>query len=204
MATKTKPITNNRIADETATLPDAGEILTFDIIGISPLLQNNPAEFIGVADEVGLSKAKKKYNDEEEARARLYTGSSGLYYHPSCAFIRAMLRAVTNMKFGKLAATRCIQGAVFATETESVLLDADGEPLTEYTIDRRSVVIVKNRVLRCRPCFPEWRVRLALEVDRDFLQESHVREALSRAGRIVGIGDYRPDKGGAFGRFRVG
>ncbi len=177
------------------------EIVVFQIVGISPLLQNNPVAFIGApgADLAG----KKTYDDEEEARMRLYLDPDGNHCHPTQAFPRSMAKAVAGKKFGKMFATTAINGAVFITEPFSIIEDEDGNPAKEYTIDRRSVVIGKARVLRCRPCWKNWRMRLALEVDTAILQPSQVSESLALAGRIKGIGDYRPEKGGGFGRFRV-
>lgn len=179
------------------------EIVTFTIVGISPLLQNNPANFIGVTGDAGLGAGKKTYNDEEEAKLRLYLDGDGAYCHPCESFTKAMVKAVAGKKFGKMFATSAIKGSVFITEPFAALLDAKGKPLASYTIDRRPVVVGKARVLRCRPTFKEWRVRLALEVDVAILRREDVKDALALAGRIVGIGDYRPEKGGGFGRFKV-
>lgn len=179
------------------------EIVTFTIIGISPLLQNNPANFIGKGDEDGGLVGKKTYNDEEEARLRLYLDPDGAHCHPCEAFTKAMVKAVAGKKFGKLFATSVIKGAVFITEPFALIEDENGRPATKYTIDRRPVVIGKSRVLRCRPCWKPWRIQVALEVDVAMVRPENVKEALSLAGRIIGIGDYRPEKGGGFGRFKV-
>lgn len=178
------------------------EILTFTIIGISPLLQNNPASFIGQTDEQALG-TKKVYKDEDEAKMRCYLDPDGRFCHPCEAFTKSMVKAVAGKKFGKMFATNAIKGSVFITEPFAILEDDKGKPLTAYTIDRRPVVIGKSRVLRCRPCWSQWRVRLALEVDTAILSQANVKESLGLAGRIIGIGDYRPEKGGGFGRFKV-
>lgn len=179
------------------------EIVVFNVVGISPLLQNNPANFIGVDSDAALGSSKKKYNDEEEARLRVYLDSDGAFCHPCESFTKAMVKAVAGKKFGKMFATSAIKGSVFIAEPFAGLLDAKGKPIKEYTIDRRPVVVGKARVLRCRPCFPKWRVKLALEIDVAILRPEDVKDALALAGRIVGIGDYRPEKGGGFGRFMV-
>lgn len=176
------------------------EIVTFLVKGLSPLLQNNPAEFIGVDDVESLA-AKKEYNDEDEARRRCYMNPDGLYCHPAGSFTKAMMKAVSGKKFGKMFATSAIKGAVFIAEPFSVIEDADGEPHTTYSIDRRSVVIGKSRILRCRPCWHPWQMRVPLEIDTAILTPSQVLESLALAGRIIGIGDYRPEKSGGFGRF---
>jgi len=176
------------------------KIVTFTITGRSPLLQNNPANFIGnsVDEELG---SKKKYNDEEEARLRLYLDADGAFCHPCESFTKAMVKAVAGKKFGKMFATSAIRGAVFIVEPFALILDKDGKNAKTYAIDRRSVVIGKARVLRCRPMWPSWRMEVPLEIDTAILRPEQVEEALNLAGRIIGIGDYRPEKGGGFGRF---
>lgn len=204
---KTTAETNERTGEVLAemAMPAAMkiELMTFKISGISPLLQNNPAPFITSDEETGLSAGKKKYDDEEEARLRLYRDQDGDFAHPCEAFIKAMLRAVTGKKFGKLTATTLFKGAVFLAEPMAKLVDVRGKPLSKYSIDRRPVVVGKARILRCRPSWFPWNVNLVLEVDAAILSEFQVREALALAGRIVGIGDYRPEKSGGYGRFQV-
>lgn len=177
------------------------EIVIFRVSGMSPLLQNNPENFIGVADESGLAAGKKVYNDEDEARLRLYLDPDGNHCHPTVAFTKAMVKAVSGKKFGKVFATAALKGSVFVAEPFCLIEDEKGKPLSKYTIDRRPVIVGKARVLRCRPCWSKWTMRVALEVDTAILDPSQVLDSLSLAGRIIGIGDYRPEKGGGFGRF---
>jgi hypothetical protein len=177
------------------------EIMVFTIVGISPLLQNNPENFIGVKEQD--LAAKKDYDDKEEARQRLYLDADGNHCHPAQAFPKAMVAAVAGKKFGKTFATTAIKGAVFITEPFVAIEDEDGNPAKTYSISRLPVVVGKARVLRCRPCWNKWRIRLPLEIDTAILQRAQVLEALSLSGRIKGIGDYRPEKGGGFGRFSV-
>lgn len=179
------------------------EIVTYHVIGISPLLQNNPAAFIGKEEDSGLTGGKKVYNDVEEAKLRVYLDPEGSFCHPCESFTKAMVKAVAGKKFGKMFATAAIKGSVFITEPFALILDEKGKPAKDYAIDRRPVVIGKSRVLRCRPCFHKWQMKIAFEIDTAIVQPSHVRESLALAGRIIGIGDYRPEKGGGFGRFRV-
>lgn len=171
------------------------EIVVFKIVGTSPLLQNNPANFIGAPDTSALG-AKKVYKDDEEAKLRLYLDGDGRHCHPAESFTRAMIRAAAGKKFGKMFATAALRGAVFITEPFVVI-----ESGSDYGIDRRSVVVGKARVLRCRPVWNKWSMKLPLEVDTAILRPEQVRECLALAGRIIGVGDFRPEKGGGFGRF---
>jgi hypothetical protein len=177
------------------------EIVTFRVVGVSPLLQNNPADFIGkVEGDPGLG-AKKVYDDAEEARRRLYRDADGNCCHLAEAFVKAAVKAVTRLRFGKLAAPAVLRGAVFITETLCVLEDEHGEPLKDYAIDRRSVVVGKARVLRCRPSWMPWRATVAVEVDTALCSPGNVLQAWSLAGRKIGVGDNRPEKGGPNGRY---
>lgn len=178
------------------------EVATFTIIGMSPLLQNNPADFIGKSESSDLAAGKKVYDDEDEAKRRLYLSPDGEVCHPCEAFTKAMVKAVAGKKFGKMFATSAIKGSVFITEPHALIIDEKGKP-AKYHVDRRPVVVGKARILRCRPCFSNWRMKVAFEIDAAILQPSQVKESLALAGRIIGIGDYRPEKGGGFGRFTV-
>lgn len=177
------------------------EIVVFLVRGLSPLLQNNPAAFIGAEEDGGLAAKKKTYDDGEEARLRTYKTPDGLYCHPAEAFTKSMVKAVAGKKFGKMFATSAIKGSVFIAEPYALIEDTDGDPATEYGIDKRPVIVGKARVPRCRPCWNKWQMRVALEVDTAILAPDQVCESLALAGRIIGIGDYRPEKGGGFGRF---
>jgi hypothetical protein len=178
------------------------EITVFKIVGTSPLLQNNPAEFIGKTEGSDLA-AKKNYDDMEEAMLRVYRDGDGNFCHPAEAFLRSMVRAVTGKKFGRVSAPSLIRGAVFLAESMVMLECPDGTPLTTFSIDRRSVVINKRaRVLRCRPVWPEWSLRLPLEINTALVSKENISDALALAGVTVGVGDFRPEKGGGFGRFQ--
>lgn len=194
----------NRISDHL----DAPEIMRPEIVAFtlngfgSPLLQNNPVNFIGKTDDAALA-TKKVYVDEEEAKLRLYLDEHGNHCHPCEAFTKAMVAAVAGKKFGKMFATKAIKGAVFTTERFAILLDDKGKPATKYVIDRRPVVVGSARILRCRPSWMPWKIRLALEIDTAILSPANVKDALALAGRIVGVGDNRPEVGGDCGRFMV-
>ena len=57
--------------------------------------------------------------------------------------------------------------------------------------------------LRYRPQFDEWAVDIELEIDNDLLQVEDILKLVNRAGFGVGIGEWRPEKSGEFGRFEI-
>ena len=68
----------------------------------------------------------------------------------------------------------------------------------EY-LDRRRVVIQRNAITRTRPCFLKgWKAQIDLQIIApEYIDFQLFNEVLSMAGRLIGVGDFRP----TFGRF---
>lgn len=60
-----------------------------------------------------------------------------------------------------------------------------------------------NADLRYRPYYYEWAATTQWELDTDQLQVEDFLTLLDRAGYGVGIHEWRPEKGGEFGRFKI-
>lgn len=67
--------------------------------------------------------------------------------------------------------------------------------------DRRRVVIQRNGVNRVRPAMRVgWRVTFDMMVNLpEYVDRNSLREVIEQAGRLIGIGDFRP----TFGRFGI-
>jgi hypothetical protein len=74
-----------------------------------------------------------------------------------------------------------------------------------WTVDTRAVVIPSTggRILCHRPCFHDWKIKFAVNVDTDMMPVKMVRELLDAAGKRIGLGDFRPARKGPFGKFVV-
>jgi hypothetical protein len=57
------------------------------------------------------------------------------------------------------------------------------------------------KVPRCRPLFLQWRFETSGLLDAEILDFDDFRAVVTVAGQIVGIGDWRPEKGGSYGKF---
>ena len=68
-------------------------------------------------------------------------------------------------------------------------------------VDRRSVKVGASRVIRTRAVFPEWSLTVTAEHDPEVADLFHIRQWVQIAGARIGLGDYRPQRGGLFGRF---
>jgi hypothetical protein len=175
-------------------------VFKFKIVGTSPLLQHSPA---GMKVDSGGLKTKKKYIPEEEAAAGVYRNPKGEIVIPSIAFRSAILAAAKNRKIGKLSARSVIAGSVFPIEEYCPLVHPKtGKQVTKYTVHSCRAVVQRSGVIRSRPKFDDWACDLAVEVDTEMLPNVEiVLELLNLAGKIIGVGDWRPEKLGTFGRF---
>ena len=72
-----------------------------------------------------------------------------------------------------------------------------------YMAMTRSSDIARTPDVRTRAVFPEWACEVEVGFVSTLVKQNQVVNLLAAAGVIVGIGDWRPQKGGAFGRFDV-
>jgi hypothetical protein len=68
-------------------------------------------------------------------------------------------------------------------------------------LDRQRVMVQRNGVTRERPAFlPGWRATFEVQVlTPEYIAPTALLDVLTMAGRLVGIGDYRP----TYGRFQI-
>jgi hypothetical protein len=74
-------------------------------------------------------------------------------------------------------------------------------PVIDFEVDSRPVTIpaTKGRVMRHRARLNEWAVRVMLRINDDLMAEAMVRQLFAEGVQQIGIGDFRPEKGGPFG-----
>jgi hypothetical protein len=74
-------------------------------------------------------------------------------------------------------------------------------PIKDFEVDSRPVVIpsTKGRVIRHRARFNEWSCKIHLRINDSILDEKTVRMLFSEGLQQIGIGDFRPERGGPFG-----
>lgn len=176
-------------------------IVTIRVEGMSPLLMHNPENML--ARDSANAKKKTIPTAEEEAKGGLYRTADDTLYLPTTAFAACARRAAVGRRIGKTAATSVVKGALFPATEITPLLTPDGEPLDEYDIDVRRAVVQRQAVNRARPKFEKWAASVAFDLDEEFLPEPVLRDLLEIGGKTVGVGDFRPECSGPFGRFRL-
>ena len=61
----------------------------------------------------------------------------------------------------------------------------------------------KGRNVLHRPMFQNWKADFEVTFEEEAIEVSVMKELFDIAGRVVGIGDWRPAKKGRFGKFQV-
>ncbi|MBK8508772.1 MAG: hypothetical protein IPL51_09010 [Candidatus Competibacteraceae bacterium] len=185
--------------------------LTIRLIGVAPLLMNadrlcNPLDPATIDHKRLTSKRTKTEDDNLSIAKSSYMGSlycdEGGPYLPTANIRAALVGGAKKSKRG----AQMKSGAMILADRAP--LDYPGPRLpqqleTPAFVDARSVVNPsgKQRIIRYRPRFNQWAVSVAIAYDPKMLDADHLLEALDLAGRYIGVGDYRPEKGGLFGRF---
>lgn len=80
----------------------------------------------------------------------------------------------------------------------------------EWKVDRRKGTLKNSAtpvaVTIIRPRFDNWTCCLTIEVDTNKdtgINIEKIRDLFDKAGKMIGLGDFRPAKNGVFGRFKV-
>lgn len=142
----------------------------------------------------------------EEAEKCAYRHKDGTLYIPGAAFSRLLREAAGGHKArGSRKSMKYVLPTAVRVTDEIVALFEDGEPADDFEVDARPVVIpsTRGRVMRFRPRLEKWQARVAVSVDEDLVDAKFVHQLLEEGGKQIGVGDFRPERGGPFGTFRV-
>ncbi|AMX93640.1 MULTISPECIES: hypothetical protein [Mesorhizobium] len=181
------------------------------IQGITPLLMNRFTEHNEVAVSSGTSVNFKgdRGTPRQQAEPKRYADGDGKLYIPGPNIFACIIAAGTFHKAGKskltTLRTSLIPAGIMVDDLVCNLTDLDGDPLTEWEVDSRSVVIPSTggRIMCHRPRVDVWAAKFTLDVDETMFSPSLVRAVVDDAGKKIGLGDFRPARKGPFGRFVV-
>lgn len=192
------------------------EQLNLHFTGVVPLLMHAPRT-VNPLDEITREIKKytgkrKKTTEDHETIARL-EWEAGLYHDSDIGpylpgvNVEICLRDAAKMTKQGAAVTRSV---VCAVDKVPILYDGprgtNGHGIQEIwdanLKDYRVVGNQQNSVMRCRPCFRpggSWAIDVPLFVEPSIIDPDDLRDIAIRAGKMIGLGDYRP----RFGRFEV-
>lgn len=179
------------------------------LAGIGPLLTHNErlaSKLDPVARQMAAISSKRKKTDDDLAElARLellggvYETDDGLVGIPTWNVFKSFQEGAKLNKLG-----RAFERAVIPMGPDIVPLKHDG-PSTVAAMwdaecfDQRSVKVGTAKITRTRPKFVNWSLDATFALDTEVFRLDEFAMVAENAGRLIGLGDYRP----RFGRYDV-
>lgn len=154
------------------------------ITGTTPLLCGKPAE------------PRPTLAPRQQALLRLYQDAQGNPVIPSLNLFRCLTGA------GRLLDNRMLDLGLALGIPQSDIRIASKHP---WQVDTRTVRKPGSRErMACnRPRFDDWSLSFDLQVDADLVPIDQAAALVEIAGQRLGLGDFRAERGGPFGRFRI-
>lgn len=174
------------------------EKIKVQIEGTTPLLFNR---FRDVQIE-GKSKKRTGAMAELDIEDKLYLDEDKKVCLPAVYLKNCITEASKQFK---------IIGKGKSTYSKIVASTVDIEPFMielksgKYEIFRISAVnpMTRGRMMTERPKFNKWSAEFEIIVNDPAVPVNVINEILEHAGKYVGIGDWRPEKKGMFGKFMI-
>lgn len=183
--------------------------------GISPLLMNRMSESVleGLRTRVKAAKTKsigQTRTPREEAESKVYTHGK-VPVLPGENFMSCLIAAGAFCRLdGKrqisTAKSTLLPGLMsLLTPVISLVLPDNSEAPATWEPDVRQGRNPNGgeAVAICRPRFDTWAFDFKIDIDTNDIGENTIRELVDKAGRRIGLGDFRPQRKGIFGQFVV-
>lgn len=167
-----------------------------EVKGSSPLLMNRYVE--GTIEQIKVRKGEAKSMPVED---KLYLDAQGKPYIPATYLRGALVEAGKNIKIaGKQRATYSkLIGSTVSINPDAIPLNPNlWQPYTITAVNP----MTRGRMSVTRPKFDNWGLKFEIMATDD-IPEDKLAAILEEAGRFVGIGDWRPQKKGMYGKFIV-
>lgn len=173
------------------------------IIGTSPLIQHawsvKAREMMREKHAGKKTKNREVRNPEAEGFEAAYRTPDGRWGIPAMALKSSIINAA-HKDIG--CEKTLVRKALFIVVPNAAMIlpmDCD-EPVIQEDCVR---VGMGSADLRYRPYYHRWSVDVKWEIDAELLTVTDLCNLVDRAGFGVGIGEWRPEKGGDYGRFQV-
>ena len=186
------------------------------IKGIRPIIQHNGAAGLDTRSPANIEKAEiarkrssnRTITDDErlrelECQISLYLDASGAPTIPEAA-----IRACIETGARKLKQGPQVREGLIVTEIVSFDYDRERYGVTADELGKTAqftvpVKVGQSRIERTRAKFDEWALTFRLDADDELVDQEQLASWLDIAGRRIGLGDWRPEKSGTYGRFET-
>ena len=181
--------------------------IAISVEGNTPLICNrftDEAAQTATDGSRGSSAGADRGTPLEIAKSKLYLGLNGEPMIPQPNLLRCLVEGGRFTKIGRAQVTTSKSSQMYAC------LDVQGAEIPiihaqPWKVDTRAVRIPSTggRILSHRPMFDDWRLDFYVDLDTSMIGEKLFRQIVDDAGKRVGLGDFRPQCKGPYGRFRV-
>jgi hypothetical protein len=179
-------------------------VLTTKIEGVSPLIEHKWSEkaLTMLRDKhAGIKVKNREARDPEaEFHSAYYKCEDGQYGFPAGGIKQCLINAA-HKDIG-LEKT-LLRKSLFIIPDDTINNLCAFE--TDDPVMREDIVRIGqgSTDLRYRPEFRYWSMIIRMEFDSMSLTQNTILNLVQRAGFGVGLGEWRPEKGGEYGRFQV-
>ncbi|OGG64892.1 hypothetical protein A3C94_00095 [Candidatus Kaiserbacteria bacterium RIFCSPHIGHO2_02_FULL_55_17] len=185
-------------------------------VGISPLMMDpmSEAQLKAIITKVPLQVARDR-PFEDVAAEKIYREPGGRVALNAGMLFSCLVKAGRNIKIGK----KAVSTAETTTLPDFLSIVDEYMPLTNipananghekefWAVDiRKGTAYNGPKPTACgivRPKFPKWEFEVTVRVDEKKVDDSTVTALFTNAGSTQGLGSFRPNKKGTFGRFEV-
>jgi len=177
-----------------------------EIRGITPLLVHRFNEQAEQSKKTRRVEVKNRDPRTEATQNAYIDEKTKTFYFNAYAIPASMGNAGANHKAtGTRKSLRFVVPSAVRTTSDGITILNGSGPAKDFEVDSRPVTIpaTKGRIMRHRPRFDQWGAKFDLVIDDDLLSIEMAHQLLNEAGQSIGIGDFRPEKRGPFGTFRV-
>ena len=192
--------------------------VSVEIIGVNPLLQNNPQtvdRFNKYTQQMArINKKGQRRTDDDylelrdiEVRAKIYWDDALGIYVPTTW----LTSAIAANSFSTIKVSKAnIRGSVFAVEPKAKLIYRDmdkvktPEDIVGNPVFRQMMTLKQGqvRVVKAVPIFHNWSFSAGLEFDDKTLDPDSLKHVIEHSARYGGFGDFRPTFGRATAEVR--
>ena len=173
--------------------------LRITLVGDAPLIchaWSQKAKDMMLSTQMKKAKTAKAAKDpEKDFRDSLYPHPDGGYGFPAVAFKSAAVDACSHIE----GVTKVEARGAFHINGD--LIQITGEPTSREDMVR---VGMGSADIRYRGQFNPWSVDLSIRYNASVLSAEQIIHLFTIAGFSIGIGEWRPQRDGSFGMFRVG
>jgi hypothetical protein len=141
-------------------------------------------------------------------RHRLHVGRDGNVFIPPMSFSNAVKSSAKRLGMkvpgkGQKTYTKSFEAGVMVTDPLPLGMKADEVPADELFVPSDGIRGSGKRVTKLFPRIDAWEGEVTFYILDDLIDEKVFKQVLDNAGLLVGIGRFRPENCGYYGRFKV-